>query len=593
MDDMPKCNRCGAVFSFQCDYCTQCGAKIDSRVADVETTCSSIEYNLKNENILTAGVDIGVKLANDSENVSLTLLCILYTQMLIFGLSIVFLFINNYTLSNVFGVIYEISFYTGIILQLFVSIIFVIWIYDVHVDLNNYYSDYPIKPYMTLPRVLIPIYSIWGVLNIYMNIVKYWKNKDDKLKNLAVRLENWVAVAIFSVIVRYVLSKIIDEITKDELEMIIRLAILIMIIITYISFTKITLTIRTALEYLKNNAVQIIRKYDKKYDDPIRNRYVLLNMLLITFVLLTVLTTVYIVKAKEVSYIYNHKGVKYYEERKYDRAIVNYNKAIKLKSNSANYYINRAHAYDAKGNKKKAMEDLLNAVKYNPKSEEAYRELGEDYREEYEYDNAMIFINKAIYLNPKSWESYEIRGDIYYDREEYEKAIADFEEAYHINKKVYDVINDCGATHYMLGNYDRAIKYFEIAKKMNPNNALNNVNLGVTYYKKGKYEKAISYYEKAEINDRDDEDIYYHKGNAYLKMGDYDNAIKNYDEAIRIYPYYIGAIYKCGEAYELKGDMATAIVYYKEAVRFDEDGIKRNEAEKRIKALKMKLNKMK
>src|SRR5579872_5284571 len=55
--------------------------------------------------------------------------------------------------------------------------------------------------------------------------------------------------------------------------------------------------------------------------------------------------------------IYNNRGAAYYHLMAFDDAIVNYNKAIVLNPHDAEFFLNRANAYMAKGLGIKAIAD--------------------------------------------------------------------------------------------------------------------------------------------------------------------------------------------------------------------------------------------
>lgn len=61
-------------------------------------------------------------------------------------------------------------------------IIFVVWIYLLHVDLNKVFSFYPISPGGSMARLLIPLYNIWGYWNIFSTMARYLLS--DQLRDL-------------------------------------------------------------------------------------------------------------------------------------------------------------------------------------------------------------------------------------------------------------------------------------------------------------------------------------------------------------------------------------------------------------------------
>jgi hypothetical protein len=68
---------------------------------------------------------------------------------------------KNFVLIN--GFISFVSFFVDIV----TLIIFFVWLYRIHVDLQNLFDDYSITPVGSIARFLIPFYHIWGIANTF------------------------------------------------------------------------------------------------------------------------------------------------------------------------------------------------------------------------------------------------------------------------------------------------------------------------------------------------------------------------------------------------------------------------------------------
>jgi len=115
---------------------------------------------------------------------------------------------------------------------------------------------------------------------------------------------------------------------------------------------------------------------------------------------------------------YFTRGAEYFKKGDYDKALEDYNQAIKLDSNLSEIYVLRGEAYFGKG----------------------------------DYDNAFADFSKAITLNPNNSLAYLGRGHI---------------QAYH----------NRGIIHSSKGDYDKAIEDFNQALKLDPNNEIAKQNL--------------------------------------------------------------------------------------------------------------------
>ena len=86
----------------------------------------------------------------------------------------------------------------------------------------------------------------------------------------------------------------------------------------------------------------------------------------------------------------------------YDRAIANYDKAIKLDPKFAIAYNNRGIAYGQKGDDDRAIADFDTAIKLDPKSADTYYNRGIAYGQKGDYDRAIADFDTAIKLDPKT-----------------------------------------------------------------------------------------------------------------------------------------------------------------------------------------------
>lgn len=61
------------------------------------------------------------------------------------------------------------------LINLIYGILFLIWIFKVHRDLQEMDPTYSIKPGGAIARVLIPFYNIYGLWNLYSTMAHYFK----------------------------------------------------------------------------------------------------------------------------------------------------------------------------------------------------------------------------------------------------------------------------------------------------------------------------------------------------------------------------------------------------------------------------------
>ncbi len=73
------------------------------------------------------------------------------------------------------------------------------------------------------------------------------------------------------------------------------------------------------------------------------------------------------------------RGVAYAKTRDFDRALTDFNKALKLKPDFANAYCNRGIVYGKKGDQDKAINDFTNAIRLRKGYGQAYFNRGVAY----------------------------------------------------------------------------------------------------------------------------------------------------------------------------------------------------------------------
>lgn len=186
----------------------------------------------------------------------------------------------------------------------------------------------------------------------------------------------------------------------------------------------------------------------------------------------------------------------YFEKGEFDSAIINYSKALLLKSDHAEAYNNRGLAYSEKGDYVQAVSDLDKAIKLKPDAARYYSR-GVIYATISNYDEAIKDYNKAITLEPDCVPAYFYRGRAYCGKNNFNQALKDYTQAIELEPDFANAYYERGNTYCYKGNYDQALKDYDQAIKLSPSNAFFYNYRGFAYYNKGNYDQAISDYLKA------------------------------------------------------------------------------------------------
>lgn len=96
------------------------------------------------------------------------------------------------------------------------------------------------------------------------------------------------------------------------------------------------------------------------------------------------------------------KGLEFYDKQDDEKALVVFDRCIKLSINSETSYYKRANCKTALGQTTGAIADLEKVLSLNPKHYEANFNLGGLYFDNANFDKALNHYQKAVELNPKS-----------------------------------------------------------------------------------------------------------------------------------------------------------------------------------------------
>jgi len=227
---------------------------------------------------------------------------------------------------------------------------------------------------------------------------------------------------------------------------------------------------------------------------------------------------------------FNSRGNVHLSTRNYDRAIDDYNEAIRLDPKYAIGFNNRGLANQGKGGIDRAIEDFDEAIRLNPKYAMAFVNRANARRVKGRIDLAIADSDRAIELNRSLAVAFLARAIAYQEKAQWDfdaylsegvyedKAIQDLDEVVRLDPNNAAAFRNRGFVNSRRQRYDRAIQDFDEAIRLDPKVAASFFGRAYALRFVGQYERAIADYRRSltlQVDDSTRRQI----GNALKQLG--------------------------------------------------------------------------
>ncbi|MCC7485970.1 MAG: tetratricopeptide repeat protein [Burkholderiales bacterium] len=143
----------------------------------------------------------------------------------------------------------------------------------------------------------------------------------------------------------------------------------------------------------------------------------------------------------ELARLHFSRGVDWMGKGERDRAIADYDAAVRLDPGYADAYYNRGIAWSGKGDSARAVADFDAAIKLDPKDAAPYAARADEWAMRGDYGRALADYELAVKLKPKDGASvYFGRGRVHFYSGEYARALPDFEQALKLQPNEYSAL---------------------------------------------------------------------------------------------------------------------------------------------------------
>ncbi len=157
---------------------------------------------------------------------------------------------------------------------------------------------------------------------------------------------------------------------------------------------------------------------------------------------------------KNLAIAFNNRGSAYDNNKQYDRAIQDYDQAIKLNPNYAIAFFNRGRAYLNKGQYDHAIQDYDQATKLAPKNASYWNGRCWVRALAGQLDQALKDCDESLRLRPNDAHTLDSLGLVHLKLNDLDKAIADYDAACKVNPKFADALYGRGIAKRKKGDTD-------------------------------------------------------------------------------------------------------------------------------------------
>jgi tetratricopeptide (TPR) repeat protein len=249
-----------------------------------------------------------------------------------------------------------------------------------------------------------------------------------------------------------------------------------------------------------------------------------------------------------------------------DRAIADYDQAVRLAPADADMLIGRGYVRLARNDNERARDDLDAALQRDPKKVRAWLGHGTAELGLGRFDRAVADLTEAIRLDPTLSDAWNNRGYALLRSGQPERALADFEKTIALKPDAAPPYGNIGLIHYQKGDLDRAIAAYDRALRLDPKNTAVWVNRGGALRDKGELDRALADYQSALALDPGMANAFFGRGQIFRIRGELDQAVAEFGRAIAIDRNYTDAYAQRGIAWEGRGDFPRAKSDYRTAI---------------------------
>lgn len=195
---------------------------------------------------------------------------------------------------------------------------------------------------------------------------------------------------------------------------------------------------------------------------------------------------------------YNNRGNHYRTIKAYDKALADYDIAIKIRPKYDLAYNNKGNIYFSQQQDEQAIENYNKALEINPENIKTYVNRGASYTRLGKFGKAKQDFDKAIALDPNYPNTYLNRSVMQTTLDDYEGALQSYNAYLKLVPNSVDMLNARAVAYQHLQRFPESIKDFDLAIRYKPNMGMLYMNRSYSYNALGRKGKALQDAQKAQ-----------------------------------------------------------------------------------------------
>ncbi|HOY32034.1 MAG TPA: glycosyltransferase family 39 protein [Bacteroidales bacterium] len=216
---------------------------------------------------------------------------------------------------------------------------------------------------------------------------------------------------------------------------------------------------------------------------------------------------------------YNNRGYFYVQEKSYDKALLDFNKAIDLLPGFVSALNNRGGLFRLLDEPRLAIADYTKALAIDSAYVQSLSGRGNAYATLGILDSALVDLNKAFAINPLLATTLGDRGEVLFKMGKFEEAIEDCNYKISVFPDNTDAYLNRGVAYCSLQKWEKAIPDFSLVLNKVKNNATIYEWRGVAFRSVGSYQEAVSDFSLAIQLAGTQSSLYVERAKAYKQAG--------------------------------------------------------------------------